>query len=261
MSWERKAAAVHMIIVSFLSTTAFAVTLEVPGSTTVQTRILEPGASALKAKTGIEVKMLPTGSGKGLLQLAEGKATVSAASEVLEEVIASAKKAAAETQKTVSMPNDLMFHELASDEVVFIVNKDNPVSSLTKAQLKDLHTGKIANWKEVGGADMPVKVISGAPGSATRAVFQKQIMDGADYAKSMVEMRATPAEIGEVARDKGAIGVVSVAFAEAGANKVKTVKGPGLSRPLALVTVGKPTADVQMLIDFFRSAEGKKLMK
>lgn len=237
----------------------WAQTLDIPGSTTVQTRILGPAAPALKAKTGLELKLLPTGSGKGLLLLVEGKASVSAASESLDEVIASAKKAAPEKQ--VAFPATLMFHELARDDVVVIVNSANPVQSLTKAQLKDLHTGKIANWKEVGGPDVPVKVITGSPGSATRAVFQKQVMDGSEYTSSTMEMRATPAEVGEVARNTGAIGVVSTIFAQAGGSKIKVVKGVDLSRPLAFITVGKPSADVQKLLDFVRSAEGRKLMQ
>ncbi|MHB1291266.1 MAG: substrate-binding domain-containing protein, partial [Sulfuricella sp.] len=166
--------------VTGFSVTALAETLEISGSTTVQKSVIEPNLGAIKAATGLEVKFAGVGTGKGMIALFEGKVPVAAASESLEAAVSSAKKAAEESGKAVSAPADLQFHEIKVDSIVVIVNKDNPVDALTKAQLKDINSGKVKNWKEVGGPDLPVKVVTSQPGSATRAVFQKQIMDGAD---------------------------------------------------------------------------------
>lgn len=233
----------------------------VAGSTTVQKRILEPGAAGLKAATGIDVKVQGSGTGKGMIALFEGKVPAAAASETLEDAVGSAKKAAKEAEKTISVPGNLQFHEIVKDVIVVIVNKDNKVAALSKDQLKDINSGKVKNWKEVGGADLPIKVVTSHAGSATRAVFQKQVMDGAEYVAGAIEARTTREEIAEVAREAGAIGAVSEGFFAQNPSKSKTVKAPTISRPLGLVTVGDAKPEVKKIIDFFKSAEGKKLIQ
>jgi phosphate transport system substrate-binding protein len=244
-----------------MSSAAVAQTLQVSGSTTVQTRVFENSLENLKTATGMEIKFLPVGSGKGLMALVDGKVAVSATSESLAGTIQSATKAAKEMDKPFTAPGNLVFHELAKDTVVVIVNKDNPVPSLTKAQLKDLNTGKVKNWKEVGGPDLPVRVVTSHAGSATRAVFQKEMMDGAEYIAGVAEIRTTKEEITEVGKEKGGIGAVSEAFFAANPGKVRLVKSPEMTRPLALITVGEPKPEVKKMIDYFRSAEGKKRMQ
>lgn len=248
-----------LVLAAFVPAIASAATLEVSGSTTVQKQIVEPTVAALQAAAAIEIKFLPVGSGKGLMALTEGKVPVSATSEGLHETVESAKKAAKELEKPFTAPGNLVFHEIMRDTMLVIVHKDNPVTSLTKAQLKDLNTGKIKNWKEVGGPDLPVKVVTSHAGSATRAVFQKQVMDGAEYAAGASEIRTTKEEINEVGKDKGGIGALSEAFIAANPGKVKVIKGTEISRPLGFITVGQPTPEVQKMLNFFRSPEGKKL--
>jgi phosphate transport system substrate-binding protein len=240
------------------SAAALADTLEVSGSTTVQERAFKNADAKLKAVTGMDIKFLPVGSGKGLMALAEGKVTVSATSETLNDTVESAKKAAKDQDKSFTAPSNLVFHELARDSIMVIVHKDNPVTALTKAQLKDLNTGKIKNWKEVGGPDLPVKIVTSHAGSATRAVFQKQMMDGSEYVAGAAEIRTTKEEINEVGKEKGGIGALSESFIAANPGKVKVVKAPEIMRPLALITAGQPKPEVQKMIDYFRSAEGKK---
>lgn len=246
---------------SLASAAAMADNLEVSGSTTVQKRVFENADANLKTATGMDIKFLPVGSGKGLMALAEGKVPVAATSETLIDTIESAKKAAKDMDISFTTPSNLVFHEIARDSIVVIVHKDNSVASLTKSQLKDLNTGKIKNWKEVGGPDLPVKVVTSHAGSATRAVFQKQVMDAAEYIAGAAEIRTTKEEINEVRKEKGGIGAVSESFVAANPGKVKIVKAPEIMRPLALITAGQPKPEVQKMIDYFRSAEGKKRMQ
>jgi phosphate transport system substrate-binding protein len=250
-----------LVLAACICAPAHAATLEISGSTTVQKRVFETSGAGLNSATGLEVKFLPVGSGKGLMALVDGKVSVSASSETLAETQESAKKAAAEMEKPFSPPSNLMFHELAKDVVVVIVNKDNPIASLSKAQLKDLNTGKIKNWKEVGGPDLAVKIVTSHAGSATRAVFQKQMMDGAEYVAGAAEIRTTKEEITAVGKDAGAIGALSESFVAANPAKVRIVKAPEMVRPLGLITIGQPKPEVQKLIDFFHSPAGKKLIQ
>jgi len=244
-----------------LPTLVQAESLEVWGSTTCQKRFLEPGNAALKAATGVDVSVKGVGTGKGMVALIEGKSTVAAASSPLASAIKSAQKTLKKSGKTLAIPDNLQFHEIARDEIVPIVHKDNPVSSLSWQQLSDINTGKISNWKDVGGPDMKIRVITSHPGSATRAVFQKQVMNKAEYVKSAKKVNSTRREIGEVSKFKGAIGAVSAGFYKAKPGKTKIVQSDPISRPLALITIGAPSATVQKVIDFYRSDEGQKQIK
>ena len=241
-------------------TPVMAEVLEISGSTSVHKRVIEPHAGAIKAATGIELKMYPVGSGKGMLDLSEGRYGVAAISETLEEALASAEKAAKAEGKAFKRPAGARFHLIVDDVVVPVVNNDNKIAKLTREQARDLNTGKIKNWKEVGGADQPVRVVTGAPGSATRAVLQAKVMDGQDYAPDAQQMRTTAEEVKGVGVNRGAIGAMSENMAKASADRVRIVPGVTASRPLAFVTAGEPSPALNKVLAFLRSKEGRKLL-
>ena len=259
----RKITAKAMILsVCFLFLSAMNATagdeVQLWGSTTCQKRFLEPGAGALEKATGIKIKVMGVGTGKGMLALFEGKTTVALASETLEDAVSSAQKAAKEAGNEAKVPEDLQFHEITRDIIVPIVNKDNPVESLTWAQLADLNTGKVTNWKDVGGPDLPVVVITSHAGSATKSVFQKMVMNKAEYATNAIQVKSTRLEIGEVSKNKGGVGAVSAGFFNLNKDGAKIVKSETIDRPLGLITIGAPNPEVQKVIDYFRSPEGQK---
>jgi phosphate transport system substrate-binding protein len=238
---------------------AFAAEVQLWGSTTCQKRFLEPGAKALQEATGIQTKVFGVGTGKGLLALLDGTTNVAITSNDLVGTIKSAQKVLKKEGKPeIQIPSTLQFHEIAIDLIVPIVNENNPVESLTWAQLADLNTGKIKNWKDVGGNDIPVKVITSHAGSSTKAVFQEQVMKKADYSSGAIEVKSTRLEINEVSKVAGGIGAVSAGFFNLNPGRTKMVKADTVSRPLALITIGDPAPEVQKIIDFFRSEEGKK---
>ena len=237
---------------------AMAGTIKVFGSTTCQKTFLEPGAADYKAATGDDIKVLGVGTGKGMMALIGGKAVIAAASSPLESAIKSAQKAAKKGGKEISIPDNLIFHVMSKDIIVPIIHKDNPVGALTFEQLAKLNTGEITNWKDVGGPDMPVKVVTSHAGSATKAVFQKKVMKKAAYVTDATLVKSTRLELQHVSKDKGAIGAVSQKFYSLNPGDTKIVKTDEISRPLALITVGAPTAEAQKLIDYFKSPAGQK---
>ena len=245
----------------FAATMAQAADVEVWGSTTCQKRFLEPGNDALTKATGMSVKVNGVGTGKGVIALIEGKTTIAAASESLEDAVKSAQKTAKEDGRTITIPGNLQFHEITRDIIVPIVHKDNPITALNWGQLTDLHTGKITNWKEVGGPDLPVVVVTSHAGSATRAVFQSLVMKKADYAANAIEVKSTQAEINEVSKAKGGVGAVSRGFHDKNPRDTKAVKTDAIDRPLGLITVGPPTPEARKIIDFYKSAEGQKTIQ
>lgn len=235
--------------------------LEVSGATTVQRRVLEPGAEALKASTGIQLKIYGPGTGKGMISVIEGKVPVAAAGESLEDAIDSAKSAAAEAGKPLTVPANLVYHQIASDNIVVAVHASNPVKSLSKQQIKELMTGKVANWKQVGGPDLAVKVYSAAPGQAVRSAVQKGFLDGAGYAPNTTDIRTALEQLRVIGSEPGAIGAMSEPVLKASTEKLRVVPGAAIARPLGFVTVGQPTPVAQKMIDYFRSPEGQKQIR
>lgn len=229
------------------------------GSTTCQKRFLEPGAEALEKATGVKIKVYGVGTGKGVLALLEGKTTVALTSNELEGTLKSAQKVLKEEGKPeIAIPENLQFHTITQDVIVPIVHKDNPVDALTWEQLADLNSGKVTNWKDVGGPDLPVQVVTSHAGSSTKEVFQTMVMKKEPYAANAIEVKSTRLEINEVSKAPGGIGAVSSGFHSMNPENSKVVKSNEISRPLALITIGAPTPEVQKIIDFFRSDEGKK---
>ncbi len=227
--------------------------LEIAGSTSVQKAIVDPvTAKALEA--GVEIKMLGVGSSKGLLMLLEGKVTVAAVSESLADAVNGAKKLGA-----ANVPANLKLHTVLIDKMTPIVHPDNKISALNKDQLKGIFSGKIQNWKEVGGVDAPIAVVMASASSGTRGVVDKQVLGGEPLSTTAKELRTSAAEVAEVARDKNAIGYVGAGTAEGAKGKVTEVKGPDVSRPLGFVTIGEPSPEVKKLFDFLQTAEAKKL--
>lgn len=255
---KKNVAALCACIGLLASAWTHAAPIEVWGSTTCQKRFLEPGADALKAATGIELTVQGVGTGKGVLALIDGKTPLAAASSELESAVKSAGKAAQKAGQNITIPANLMFHEIARDEIVPIVHQDNPVTTLTWAQLKDIHTGQVTNWSALGGPDLAIRVVTSHAGSATRAVFQEEVMKKEAYVAGAKEVPSTRREIQEVSKYKGAIGAVSRGFFEQNPEQTKAVQSDPISRPLALITVGEPTGDAKKVIDFFRSPEGQK---
>ncbi len=236
---------------------AQAETVKLHGSTTCQKRIFEPGKDALKKATGIDLELVGNGTGNGLEDLVNGKADASMASEELADAVASMRAATGK-----DAPADLKPNVITSDIIKVIVHPSNPVGKLSKEQLKGLHNGKIDNWKDVGGPDQPVIVVTSHLGSATKKVFQKVIMDGDKYVEGAIEVKTTREEIDNVGQLPEGIGAVSMGFINLPGNKekVKIVDTQEISRPLMLITRGEPSAKVKKVLDFF-TGEGKKYIK
>jgi phosphate transport system substrate-binding protein len=244
-----------------IAVSAQADTLEVWGATTLQKRVLEPGAGALKAATGVELRIYGPGTGKGMLALIEGKVPVAAAGESLEDAIGSAKKAAADLGKTLKVPADLVYHQVTTDNIVFVVHESNPVPSLTKQQVKAILVGEVANWKRVKGPDLPIQVFAPAQGQAVRSAVEKSILEGAAFAPGTVEIRTALEQVRLTGISPGAIAPYSEAVVKESGTKIRIVPGTLIARPLGFVTVGAPSAAAKVAIDFFQSPAGQKIIK
>jgi phosphate transport system substrate-binding protein len=253
-------AAATMVFLTLTALHAGAAQLEMSGSTTVQKRIIEPAASAIEKATGITVRVRGINSGKGFAELRSGKVTASVSSSPLSLLLEKA-----------GLPDDGTYqeHVITKDVIVPIVHNSNPVSRLSWKQLADINAGRITNWKDVGGPDQKIIVVTSQPTAATRIVFQKQVMKKAPYVSGAREVKSTRQEVNLVARQevnlvakyKGGIGAVSESFVAMNRGKVKVIKTKEISRPLSIITRGEPAPEVKSLIDFLRKPEAAKNFK
>ena len=153
----------------------------------------------------------------------------------------------------VAVPPNLVYHEVGRERVAVYLHRDNPVATLSQAQLKDLFTGKVRNWKELGGLDLPVKVFLSSAGSATRSIVQRQLLDGGDFAADATEFRTGLAAMAEAGRHRGGIAASGLVLLDAAkGGSIKVAQTPVIERSNGFVTVGKPGEAAQKVLDFLR---------
>ena len=144
------------------------------------------------------------GSGVGISALMEGTTDIAMSSRKMkfdEKVkLQEAKKS---TKEVV----------IAYDALAVVVHPSNKVSNLTREQLEGIFTGKIKNWKEVGGADMKIVAYSRETSSGTYEFFKESVLKNKNYMNGILSMPATGAIIQSVSQTKGAIGYVGLAYA------------------------------------------------
>ena len=103
-------------------------------------------------------------------------------------------------------------YKVCLDGLSVYVSAENQVKELTVAQLADIFTGKVKNWKEVGGADAPITVYSRENSSGTYEFFKEHVLGGKDFVASAQTMPGTAAVLQAVAKDKNGIGYGGAAY-------------------------------------------------
>jgi len=169
-------------------------------------------------------------------------------------------------------------YKVALDGLSVYVNADNPVSELTVEQLELIFTGKIRNWKEVGGPDAPITIYSRENSSGTYEFFKEHVLKGKDFAASAQTMPGTAAVLQAVAKDKNGIGYGGAAYG-AGAKHLaikKDENSPAIEPSEQTVLTGtypiwrylyiyvNPAVDkgeVAAFLNWIRSYEGQAIVK
>jgi phosphate transport system substrate-binding protein len=114
-------------------------------------------------------------------------------------------------------------YKAAMDGLSIFVNESNPIQDITMEQLELVFTGKIRNWKELGGADAPITLYSRENSSGTYEFFKEHVLKGKDFAASAQTMPGTAALLQAVAKDKSGIGYGGAAYGQ-GAKHLKVKK-------------------------------------
>jgi phosphate transport system substrate-binding protein len=162
---------------------------------------------------------------------------------------------------------------VARDGIAVIVHAANPVSGVSLAQLRAIYAGQITNWRDVGGPDLRVTVITREDGSGTRDAFEQFIMDEAHTITTSALVTAYSGGLRKmVSQDPGAIGYVTFSqlnpqvrpLAIDGVQPTEPSIADGryrLQRPFVFLTRGEPTGAARAFIDFVLSGPGQQLAR
>lgn len=165
---------------------------------------------------------------------------------------------------------------VARDGLAVYVNRNNPVNKLTLQQLQDIFTGKITNWKQVGGPDARIIVYSRENNSGTYEFFKDHVLQGKDFAPQVQHMPGTAALVNAIAKDRWGIGYGGAAYAKE-VKEVAVAAAPGkpyylptlenvvsgrypISRFLYFYLRERPRGEVKAFIDWVLSDEGQRVV-
>ncbi len=235
--------------------------LTIAGSTTLLPINEECRRLLMEKNPELRISVSGGGSGHGIKAAGAGEIDIGAASRDIKS-------------KEMEVYPDLKLVVIGKDSLAIVVHPNNPVNELTMEEASKIFSGEINNWKEVGGEDAKIRVITREGGSGTREVFEtyvmkrfgREIAGAASVKPSNGEVRAT------VSGDKNSIGYVSLGFVDPSLKALKidgveaTVENVlsgdyPISRSLYLITKGEPEQLEKAFIDYMLSEEGQKVVE
>lgn len=237
--------------------------ITIEGSTTVLPITQRAAEVYMRKNTGKNVIVKGGGSGVGIISLIDGVCDIASSSRSIKEK---------ELNLAKKKGRELKGHIIAMDGLAVIVHPSNPIDNITKETLQKIYTGKIKNWKEIGGKDMKIIVVSRDSSSGTFEFFTEFVLDKKRTIPAAIMQASNNGVLNFVAQTPGAIGYVGYGYLS---EKVKALKYEGveltidnvlknkykLIRPLYMYTLSNPSNEVVDFINFLKSPEGQKVVE
>lgn len=230
--------------------------VEIAGSTSVQPVAEKLANQYMKEHPDVRIDVMGGGSGLGIRSVSQNIIDIGTSSRALKS-----------NEKT-----GLNDYTIGKEGIVVAVNLENPVSTLTKDQLKKIFSGNITNWKEVGGNDAKINLVIREDGSGTRGAFESMIMNKTKVKSDAIVQTSTESVKLAVKQDPNAIGYVSLAHMSSDVKainvdgvypSVETIKNGSykLQTPFLFITNGEPKGKVKEFIDWGLGPEGQKIVQ
>jgi len=249
---------VCVLTVFLVSVGAFAAdnTLTIAGSTTVRPVAEELAKSFMRKNPDVKVLVQGGGSGQGIENVRLGVVDIGMASRELTPA-----------EKDYGLKEWLV----AGDGIAIVVNRNVPIDNLTLEQIRGIFTGRITNWKSVGGYDAPIVVVNREDGSGTRTAFREIVLGDQSFTDLALVGDGNGVVHKIVSTTPNAIGYISLGYVD---HLVKAIRVDGVeasietildgsykvSRPLLFLTKGEPTGPVKEFLEFALSPEGQTIV-
>lgn len=256
------------LVAAALMINANAQKVTIKGSDTVLPLAQKEAETFMKKNSGQSITVIGGGSGVGIAALIDGSTDIAMSSRSLKMDERLKLQDAGRAFKEV---------KIAFDALTVIVNPSNKVSKLTREQLEGIFTGKIKNWKDVGGDDMAIVVYSRESSSGTYEFFREHVMNRKNYATSVLSMPATGAIVQSVSQTKGAIGYIGIAYDAKSVKNIAVSYDKGktyvdatvenaknktypIVRPLFFYYTNSMEKKVKSFVDYILSSEGQTVV-
>ncbi|MDR1408177.1 MAG: PstS family phosphate ABC transporter substrate-binding protein [Tannerella sp.] len=256
-----------VIIILLLSVLPAVRAQKIKGSDTMLPLSQQEAENYMKTNPSQTVVVTGGGSGVGISALIEGTTDIAQSSR---KIKFDERQKLRESGKTVK---EIV---AAYDALAVIVHPDNRVGRLTREQLEGIFTGKIKNWKEVGGDDLQIVPYSRETSSGTYEFFRERILENKNYKNGIMSMPATGAIIQSVGQTRGAVGYVGLAYLNKGVKAVRISCDGGKSfvepsvatakdgtypvvRPLLYYYTTQSEDKAKAFIDYVLSDAGQKI--
>ena len=234
----------------------------IKGSTTVLPIAQGTLEAFMKKHPEVQISLSGGGSGEGIKALIDKTTDIATSSREI-------KKEEVELAKTKNV--NPVANVVANDAIVPVVHPKNKVTNLSIDQLSQIYQGKITNWKEVGGADLQIVVISRDSSSGTFESWDHFVMKKAKVAPQAQMLASNGAIVTAVSKNRYAIGYLGIGYVNKSLKPLQVngitasiatalSKEYPLSRELYMYTDGDATGDVAKYIAFVKSAEGQKIV-
>ena len=197
--------------------------ITISGSTALQPMVQQAAEKFMAENKDAQITVNGGGSGTGLSQVSQGQVQIG-----MSDIFAEEKSGIDATQ--------LKDTKVAVVGFAVVVNKKVTVDSLTRAEVGDIFTGKVVNWKDVGGPDMPVVVVNRPASSGTRATFKKTVMDGKDEVASALTEDSSGQVRKIVGETDGAISYLALSYVD---SSLKPLKLDGVPADTSNISTGK----------------------
>jgi phosphate transport system substrate-binding protein len=226
--------------------------VEIKGSTTVLPIAQKVAEAYMKEHPDVKITISGGGSGNGIKALIDGSTDIADSSRFIKDK---------EVKLAVENGRYPVPFAVAYDCIVPVVHPSNSVENLTMEQLKDIYMGKVRNWKEIGGPDRPVVVVSRDTSSGTYEVWHTKVLKKERVFPGALLQASNGAVVQAVSNNKNAIGYIGLGYVE---NSVKgltvnNVRGSEestlngtfpISRPLFMFTSGWPEGDTLNFVNY-----------
>ncbi len=266
------------LTVLMIAVSAFAASgknsIQIKGSDTMVNLSQAWAEKYMQENPGDFVAVTGGGSGTGISSLISGTCDIANASRSIKGKEITLAKA-----KGIN-PYEI---KVGLDGLAVVVNPGNPVGKLTAQQLADIFTGKITNWKDVGGKDEKIVILSREVNSGTHVYFKEHILRKGnpvgkeEFAAAALMLSSSQAIADEVAGNSAAIGYYGMGYISSKQKAISVAKdekseyvAPAIenvisgkypiSRPLLIYTNGEPKGLVKKFVDFMISKEGQDIV-